>query len=81
MRTGVQSQLKKPDQLKSNLAVTGLYLRQRRARHRASVKPSGRGELEITDVNRAYLERNALSLKSWAAVSRGWSGTHASLSS
>ncbi|MGQ7884805.1 sugar phosphate nucleotidyltransferase [Paenibacillus sp. WC2504] len=69
----------KPKRPKSNFAVTGIYM------YDSSVfgivktlKPSGRGELEITDVNNAYIERNELTydiLQSW------WTdaGTHASL--
>ena len=53
----------KPAKPKSNWAVTGLYFYDERApKYAANLKPSPRGELEITDLNRVYLENNALSV-------------------
>jgi glucose-1-phosphate thymidylyltransferase len=71
----------KPPEPKSNWAVTGLYFYDNDVLDiAASIQPSPRGELEITDVNRAYLERGTLHV---SRLGRGFAwldtGTHDSL--
>jgi glucose-1-phosphate thymidylyltransferase len=71
----------KPAQPRSNRAVTGLYFYDNDVLEiAAGLRPSARGELEITDVNRVYLERGAARIRD---LGRGFAwldtGTHASL--
>lgn len=71
----------KPEKPKSNYCVTGLYFYDNRVVNYAKgLKPSPRGELEITDLNRIYLEQNALNVE---LLGQGFTwldtGTHESL--
>lgn len=69
----------KPEQPKSNYAVTGIYMFDHKVFDIVkTLKPSSRGELEITDVNNAYIKRNELTFD----ILQGWwtdAGTHSSL--
>lgn len=69
----------KPQNPKSNYAVTGIYMYDHKVFDIIkTLKPSARGELEVTDVNNAYIERGELTFD----VLQGWwtdAGTHASL--
>ena len=77
----IVSIIEKPNEPKSNYAITGLYFYNNKVIDYAkSIKPSKRGELEITDINKIYLSNNNLKVK---LLGRGFAwldaGTHDSL--
>ena len=77
----IVSIIEKPNEPKSNYAITGLYFYNNKViEYAKSIKPSKRGELEITDINKIYLSNNNLKVK---LLGRGFTwldaGTHDSL--
>lgn len=75
----IEEILEKPEVAPCNLAVTGLYLYDNTVFDKIrSLKPSGRGELEVTDLNNAYIKEGKLT---WATLDGFWSdaGTFESL--
>ncbi len=78
-KTKIISIIEKPKEPKSNLAVTGVYIFDSRVyTHISAIKPSPRGQLEITDVNNIYIKEGNLR---WAPLEGFWSdaGTFESL--
>lgn len=78
-KTKVLTIVEKPQKPKSNLAVTGVYIYDNNVFHHIrQIKPSARGQLEITDVNNIYIQEGTLR---WAHLTGFWSdaGTFESL--
>jgi glucose-1-phosphate thymidylyltransferase len=67
----------KPSKPKSRYAVTGLYFYDNHVvKHAESIKPSPRGELEITDINNIYLHSGKLRVEIMGAAQHGWIPAH-----
>ncbi len=59
----------KPEKPKSNYCVTGLYFYDNKVvEYAKNLKPSARGELEVTDLNRIYLEREVRNVELWDRI-------------